>query len=169
MAEWSVRAEKIEASASEGLRAAFDELYLPLLRLCTLLAGEQHTAEDIVQETFVRVAPRIETLRPEETPAYVRKVAMNLWKNHRRRLALERRPHPRAPGPQTRSTRGVDDALWHYVLGLPERQRACLVLRYYEDLSEREVAKTLGVSVGTVKSQTSRALGKLRKAVTDEA
>ena len=70
--------------------------------------------------------------------------------------------HSRFSGTDRRS----DYGLWTEIVALPLRQRACLVLRYYEDLSEIEVATLLGCSVGTVKSQTSRALTKLRKAVT---
>ena len=163
-----MRAGAVEASASERLRAAFDELYLPLLRLCALLTGARESAEDIVQEAFVRVAARIEKVPPDETAAYLRRVVVNLWKNHRRRLALERRPYPRAPEMPSPSP-NVDDAMWQQIRRLPERQRACVVLRFYEDLSERDVAEILHVSVGTVKSQTSRALAKLREELGDEA
>ena len=125
-------------------------------------------AEDMVQEAFSQVAPRIEALAPEDVAPYLRRVVINVWKNQRRRLSLERRPHAHFAEPAPPSLE-IDDAIWQRVLRLPSRQRACIVLRYYEDLPEREVARLLRVTIGTVKSQTSRALAKLRKEFGDEA
>jgi len=99
----------------------------------------------------------------------VRRIAVNVWKNRNRRFRVELRARglvrlPRDGGPSAEER----DAVWDAIRRLPSRQRACLVLRYYEDLSERETAGVLGCSVGTVKSQTSRALARLRKEFTDE-
>lgn len=158
-----------ELSIEEPLRAAFEENYLSLLRLCTLLTGRAEAAEDVVQESFVRVAARIASVPQGLVGTYLRKTAVNVWRNRLRRLAVERRYRPFGTDPPFAQAQ-IDEreAMWKRVMQLPERQRACLVLRYYEDLSEREVAETLGVSPGTVKSQTSRALDKLRKGFRDE-
>lgn len=144
---------------------------MPLLRLCVLLSGDRQVAEDIVQDAFVRVAPRIGEVHTEHMASYLRTVAVNLWKNRLRSLARERRARDRSAMDPVTDPIGREEgaALWAAVLRLPKRQRACLVLRYYEDLPEREVASVLGCSIGTVKSQTSRALARLRKEFEGEA
>ena len=149
----------------EALRAAYEEHYVPLLRLCVLLSRDRHVAEDIVQDVFVKVAPRLDKIPAEHMAAYLRKVAVNLWRNRLRSLIRERRARDRSGIDPVMEPIGREDraALRSAVLRLPKRQRACLILRYYEDLPEREVASLLGCSIGTVKSQTSRALARLRK------
>jgi RNA polymerase sigma factor (sigma-70 family) len=109
---------------------------------------------------------KIASLETDEVGPYLRRVAINVWRSHLRRLAVEIRARALEGGGEARDAPDVeqrDDALWQAVCGLPDRQRACVVLRYYEDLSERDIAELLGCSVGTVKSHTSRALAKLRK------
>ena len=150
----------------EGLRRAFEEHHTRLFRLCLLLSGHRELAEDIAQDAFIRAAARLETLPPPEVGPYLRTTAVNLWRNRMRRRVLERRTLWRFVGRTTDPPDAVVDErerLWPAVLRLPVRQRACVVLRYYEDLSERETAGILGCSVGTVKSQTSRALARLRQ------
>lgn len=150
----------------EAMRDAFQRHYLCLLKLSIALSGRQEVAEDLVQEAFVRSAFRMTQLEPDEVGPYLRRVVVNLWKNRLRRLAVEarnvlpaRREAEPAPPFEER------DRLWRALMQLPSKQRACLVLRFYEDLPELEVASVLGCSVGTVKSQTSRGLAKLRKVV----
>jgi RNA polymerase sigma-70 factor (sigma-E family) len=152
----------------EPLRAAFEEHYAGVVRFCALLSGRRDVAEELAQEAFVRLAPKIDGLERAAVGPYVRRIAVNLWKNRLRRLALERR-HPDVTPPQPVAGPAFEDRdeLWGAVLRLPVRQRACLVLRYYEDLSEKDTAATLGCSIGTVKSTTSRALARLRKELTD--
>ena len=148
------------------MRQAFEAHYVPMLRLSTLLAGGSSNAEDIVQDVFVRSANHLPGLEPAEVGPYLRTGVVNAWRNERRRLGAEARKH-RAIAASTADPAVTSDyGLWTEIVALPPRQRACLVLRYYEDLPEIEVATLLGCSVGTVKSQTSRALTKLRKAVT---
>ena len=147
----------------EPLRAAFEEHYSRLVGLCFLLTGRRDMAEDVAQEAFVRLATRIHGLEPEAVGPYVRRIAVNLWKNRLRRMALEVRHRREAPPPGGRTAFEDRDELWTLVKGLPPRQRACVVLRYYEDLSEGDAAAALGCSIGTVKSQTSKALARLRK------
>jgi len=150
----------------EAMRVAFERHYLSLLKLSIALSGREETAEDLVQEAFVKSAFRMTQLEPDEVGPYLRRVVVNLWKNRLRRLAVEARnvlPAKREaePFPPLEER----DLIWKALMQLPIKQRACLVLRFYEDLPELEVADVLGCSVGTVKSQTSRGLAKLRKVV----
>jgi RNA polymerase sigma-70 factor (sigma-E family) len=138
-----------------------------LLRTAYLLAGDWATAEDLLQIALTKTylawkrLGRIDAIEP-----YTRKVLVNTatswW---RRRWHGER---PTEVLPETAITDGLEErlereALWRQVRDLPARQRAVLVLRFYEDQSEAETARLLGVSVGTVKSQCSRALASLRQ------
>jgi RNA polymerase sigma factor (sigma-70 family) len=99
---------------------------------------------------------------------YLRRAVANECRNRSRHREVERRVHPRLVEVQSSASTTAEDRdeMWTAILELPVRQRSCLVLRYYEDLSEREAAAVLGCSVGTVKSQTSRALGMLRRRFT---
>jgi RNA polymerase sigma-70 factor (sigma-E family) len=153
----------------EPLRAAFEEHYSGVVRFCVLLSGRRDVAEDLAQEAFVRLASKIGGLGPEAVGPYVRRSAVNLWKNRLRRLALERRHQTTAvePAASTSTTVEERDEVMAALRRLPVRQRACVVLRYYEDLSEKETAAALGCSAGTVKSQTSKALARLRRELTD--
>jgi RNA polymerase sigma-70 factor (sigma-E family) len=154
--------------AGEPLRAAFEEHYSGVVRFCALLSGRRELAEDLAQEAFVKLAPKIDRLDPEVVGPYVRRIAVNLWKNRLRRLALERRHRDEAARPPAELPPVEQrDELMAALRRLPVRQRACIVLRYYEDLSEKDTAATLGCSVGTVKSSTSRGLDRLRKELSD--
>jgi RNA polymerase sigma-70 factor (sigma-E family) len=165
-----MRKQGVDPAEHDRLRVAFESHYEALVRLCTGLCLRQDLAEDIVQEAFVRIAPRLHRVADEAIGAYLRTSVVNLWKNRLRRLAVERR-HASArreeslnPGPIVDQR----DLIWGLLRELPDRQRACVVLRFYEDLSEREVARTLGCSIGTVKSQTNRALRTLERELAHE-
>jgi RNA polymerase sigma-70 factor (sigma-E family) len=146
-----------------SLEAAYDAHYLALLRMAVLLTDDQAQAEDLVQEAFVKASARLEGLPRDEAKPYLRATILNLWRSRLRHLAVERRhagslQRPReAPGFEERL------AMWDAVAALPPRQRACLVLRFYEDLPVEQTAQLLGCSQGTVKSQTSRAIERLRQ------
>lgn len=143
-----------------------------LLRTAYLLVGDLGHAEDLVQQALLRTARRWRAARraPE---AYARTVVTNLAKDRWR--ALGRRPaeapleHDLLPARAERVERAEPvldrDVLVRAARRLPEGQRAVLVLRYFDDLSVEETAQVLGVSTGTVKSQTSRALAGLRAAL----
>jgi RNA polymerase sigma-70 factor (sigma-E family) len=153
------------AATSEALRIAFEQHYLHLLKLAVALSGRQESAEDLVQEAFVRAAPRIQFLDPDAIAPYLSKVVINLWRNRLRRLAVERRRVPAGPHAVEPEMVEDRDKIWTALKRLPKRQRACVVLRFYEDLSEAQVAEILDCSIGTVKSQTSRGLTRLRRIV----
>ena len=153
--------------AREALQKAYEAHRLPLLRLATLLVTEGQTAEDLVQDVFVRSASAVGALREDEVGPYLRRGVVNAWKNevrHRRTVALAELKLVRGRGHQGTSLEDRDE-IWMAIRRLPPRQRACLVLRYYEDLPDREVARLLGCRVGTVRSQSSRAIEKLRKVI----
>jgi RNA polymerase sigma-70 factor (sigma-E family) len=157
------------AVAQAEWRLAFEENYSSLLRFCSLIAGSG-SAEDLVQECFVRIAPHLTDMDPEAIPFYLRRTTVNLWKNRIRRTAIERRHRPSPPDVDRGETSSIEerDRLWRELIRLPVRQRACLVLRYYEDRSEKETADILGVTSGTVKVHCARALARLRKELADE-
>ena len=140
---------------------AFARARLPeLLRFGYALTGSHDLAADLVQDALVRTGMRWSRLRSVDPEGYVRRVMVNThisWWRKQRYEQLTASPPETGYEQQSR-----DDSLWLLLATLPPRQRAVLVLRYYEDLSEVQIASVLGCSVGTVKSQSARALGKLR-------
>ncbi|PUA83110.1 SigE family RNA polymerase sigma factor [Nocardioides currus] len=141
-----------------------------LLRTAFLLSGDHGHAEDMVQTALMRTARRWSTAR-REPDAYARRVVVNLAKD---RWRLRGRRLGEAPLEIDVAIPVDDDGvadreqLLAAARQLPAGQRAVLVLRYFDDLSVAETAAALGCSTGTVKSQTSRALDKLRAALTTE-
>lgn len=131
-----------------------------------LLCGDWHEAEDIAQTALVRLYLAWHRLdRERSLDAYVRRTVTRTFLNERRR-PWRRREQPTDSPPDTRADLpAVPEerlVLWAALAEVPRRQRAALVLRYWEDLSLEETAELLGCSVGTVKSQCSRGLGTLR-------
>lgn len=143
-----------------------------LYRTSFLLTGDRGHAEDLLQtamlKTYVAWGRVAQTVAPE---AYVRAILVNsLISDKRRRSVSSEIPRAQLPEVLVDSQESaVDDrsVLWTGVRNLPPRQRAVVVLRYYEDLSERQIAETLGCSVGTVKSQAYDALRTLRRSLTE--
>ena len=161
MATQDRRADK-DADFSAYMSARQPALY----RTAYLLAGDHAGAEDLLQNAFAKLYLSWDRIRDHEAiDGYVRRIMVNehnsLW-----RRAWKRREHTTDTMPETGTVDTYDDgtggALWSYISTLPPRQRSVIVLRYYEQLSEAEIADVLGISVGTVKSQASRALAGLR-------
>jgi RNA polymerase sigma-70 factor (sigma-E family) len=136
-----------------------------LLRFAFLLTGDRHRAEDLVQSTLAKVWPRWETVVARGIPdAYVRRVLLTTYLSWRRRPGFFEHPVEAVTDSPGTDVPDVDLRLVMIAaLGrLPRRQRATVVLRYFEDLTEAQTAEALGCSVGTVKSQTAKALTTLR-------
>ena len=138
-----------------------------LLRTAYLLTGSRADAEDLLQTALAKTYLAWDRIREREAlDGYVRRVMVNTQTSWWRRRRVDERPTDAlpeaAPGRDAAEDLVLHDALWTALAGLPARQRATVVLRYYEDLSEAETAQVLGISVGTVKSTTSRALTRLR-------
>ena len=136
-----------------------------LLRAAWLLTGDWAAAEDLVQTALVRAWPHWRRLTDEAAAeAYVRRVMLNSYLSARRRRWRGETPTaalPERPAPE--SDADLRGALVDAVRRLPRRQRAVVVLRFFDDLTEAQAASVLGCSVGTVKSQTSKALAGLRR------
>jgi len=138
-----------------------------LVRYATVLCGDAVEAEELVQSALVRVTLRWPFVRDKDDPgAYVKRAIVhaniNSWRRLRSRETLTDRLPER--GVADRSSSFADqDAVRRALAGLPPRQRAVLVLRYLDDMSEQEAANVLGCSVGTIKSQTHKGLTKLRE------
>ncbi len=161
------------AIRSQGDIAAFSDLVAArspaLLRTAYLVVGDHQLAQDLLQEALVKAYvawPRLRDVTKAE--AYVRRTIVTTAISWRRRRSFHERPVDAVPdtwdADQTERLATHDD-VWAQVGSLPPKQRAALVLRYYEDLSEADTAEVLGCSIGTVKSQVSEALGKLRERV----
>jgi len=137
-----------------------------LLRTAHLLTGEIGSAEDLLQIALLKTYRHWPRLTNREAPdAFVRRVMVTTqaswWRRRRVREDTAAVVPERAVADSTRAA-DVRDELWRALARLPVRMRAVLVLRYWEDLSEAETARVLGCSAGTVKSQASRGLARLR-------
>ena len=165
---------RVKAQAQHEKDAEF-EAYMAarqpsLLRTAYLISGDRHTAEDLVQTALAKLYLSWDRVHDRQMiDGYVRRIIVNehnsLWRRAWKKRELSTDTLPDHQAVTDRHDDGQRDALWEFVQTLPRRQRAVIVLRYYEDLSEAEIAETLGVSVGTVKSQASRALAAMRSRV----
>ena len=154
------------AEGEGGLEGLYRSHAPEALRLAYLLTGERPLAEDLVQDAFVKVLGRFHDLRNKDAFWwYLRRTIVNLAHSQFRRRRVERawferqRPNEVAP---TAEDLGERDRLQRALMSLRPEQRAAIVLRYYEDLSEADTAQALGVAVGTVKSMVSRGMDRLR-------
>lgn len=146
------------------LEAIYQGEYQSLVRLASILVDDRTACEEIVQDAFVRTLVAWDRLRdPAKGPEFLRSAVLNGSRSRLRHRGVVRR-HPALP-PDPRASH-EDDVLDHEAVirelrRLPERQRECIVLRYYLDLSEREIASTLGISGGSVKTHLHRGLAAL--------
>ena len=169
-----MEADAAVTSAGESrLEALYSTHVHGAIRLAYLMTGDEQQAQDIAQEAFAKIAARFQDLRnPEAFPAYLRSTVLNLSRGHLRRLRTQRDFLKRSASGEAETPR--DDAerrdeMWRALLRLPHRQRAALVLRYYEDLSEQQAADALQCSLPAVKSLVTRGLQALRAEVEGEA
>ena len=160
-----------EPSPRGDVAAAYATHHHRVLRLAYLLSGDRHVAEDLAADVFARLWAR-GCDDVDDVGAYLRRAAVNAANSRWRRLATQRTGLARwcsretvvvaDPSSAIADDLARSDALWQALAALPPRQRTVLVLRYYEDLSEAEIAETLGVGRGTVKSSAARGLARLR-------
>lgn len=151
----------------------FTEQARSLVRLAGLFCDDGNAAEDLVQEAFIRLHRTAHTIKDRaKAPAFLRSIVINLARDHNRRglMSLRHRsasPDARtSPGSEDRTIEGEDNrAMLEAIRQLPDRQRVCLVLRYYMELSESETAETLGISKSSVKTHCRRGLTALEAAL----
>ena len=171
-----------EPACAEGIPLVVDEIaelharhYVNLVRLAVALIDRQESAEEVVQDAFLATIRRWDELRdPSAAEAYLRRAVVNGSRDRlrarrvRRAIKIPAPDHMRSPEDEVlllEEHRALIDAL----RTLPRRQREVLVLRYFGDLSERETAGAVGISVGGVKSSAHRGMAALRRALDDAA
>lgn len=145
-----------------------------LVRFARLIAGDDQLAEDLCQEVLARAYLRWHKIgRTDQPDLYLRRMVVNARASWWRRRSNRERPADVAAVESGRATSGPEaetaerDALWRRVLRLPDRQRAVIVLRYYEDLDDAAIARILDCSAVTVRTHAMRALGTLRSEPND--
>lgn len=164
-------AEDVTAAGTtvDHLTETYRAHYRSLLGLAALLLDDTASCEDVVQEAFIRVHSARKRVRdPEKTLAYLRQTVVNLSRSALRRrilgLKLLSKPMPDMASAEEGAYDQLErDSLIKAMKGLQRRQREVLVLRYWSDLSEADIADALGISRGTVKSTASRGLEALSK------
>ncbi len=141
-----------------------------LLRTARSLTSNPSDAEDLLQTALTKTYVAWDRIEDHGAlDGYVRRALLNTrtsqWRKRKvDEFACDELPEPQAvPAQDPAESQALHDTMWRAIVKLPARQRAMVVLRYYEDLSEAQTAEVLGVSIGTVKSAVSRALGKLRE------
>ena len=157
-----------ERAADEAVKVLYQAHYAALVRLATLLVGDRATAEDVVQDCFIAMHRAWWRLRDTGSALpYLRRAVINKCRSVLRHRAVADRHHP-LPAPQLPSAEESALAVVQRssvlaaLRALPARQREVVVLRYYADLSEAQIAAAMGISRGAVKAHASRAKDSLR-------
>lgn len=160
----------LSADEDADFSAYAAQAWAGLYRRAFLLSGQHADAEDLAQQTLIRARRHwSKVVRAGSPDAYVTRILTNVYLSSRRRARVGREVLRAVPEAASESTPSpILGELWPHLLGLPPRQRAVVVLRFYEDLAERDVAEMLGISVGAVKSTTHKALAHLRVALGKE-
>jgi len=166
-------AEEAVIDADTALEQLYAAHYAGLVRLAVLLLRDQALAEDVVQDSFVAMHRRWDRVDAGKAPAYLRQTVVNRSRSALRHRAVAARHRPdRLPDGAPADEAVLRDERRARVLdalaGLPTRQREVLVLRYYLDLPEADIASTLGISRGAVKTHASRGAAALRRTLTTE-
>ncbi len=167
----AVPAQAQRWTADEAVTRLFASHYRQLVRLAALLVADRSLAEEVVQDAYVRLHQRWRTLRePDRALGYLRTSVINGARSALRRRAVARRyaatlvALPDMPSAETSTLDAYEQAVVIAALRrLPSRQREALVLRYYADLSEADIAEAMGISRGAVKSHAARGLAALRQ------
>jgi RNA polymerase sigma factor (sigma-70 family) len=157
--------------ADARFREAFETHRVAVFRLAVMLTSDRSVAEEVAAEVFARVLPRFRRGDVQDVLPYLRRAVVNEITSRRRRHGHEQRAlarvHAAVPPGEPVDRVELREPLMAALVRLPVRQRVVVVLRYHDDQSAAEVARTLGTSVGTVKTHASRGLEQLRRALED--
>lgn len=157
-----------QLDADAALTELYTAHYRQLVRLAAMLLDDVGLSEEVVQDAYVKMHAAWGRIRePAAAEAYLRTAVINLARSRmRRRLVAAKhapKPMPDAPSAEYGALEALErDRVIRALNGLPTRQRECLVLRYYADLSEAQIAQAMGISTGAVKSHASRGMAALR-------
>lgn len=167
------RDEPAYTDAEEALTELYTEHYRSLVRLAATLLDDPSVSEEVVQDAYVKMYGAWRRIRePAAAIGYLRTTVLNLARSRMRRRLVARKHAPRqlpdAPSAETGAMESLEhDHVLSVLRTLPARQREVLALRYYSELSEAEIADTLGISRGSVKTHASRGLAALRNQLGD--
>jgi RNA polymerase sigma-70 factor (sigma-E family) len=159
-----------DARRDREIAELFEHHYARMCRLAFVILGDRSAAEEIVMEALLRTYAGWGRVRDRERVGlYLKRAVVNLCRSRMRRAAVEarvnaliqHRDEARGVSSEQEERRLTSMTIWDAVRALPERQRACVVLRYYGDLAEAEIAEVMDCSIGTVKSQLSKGRAKL--------
>lgn len=159
----------VPSDREAAVRALYEERHAELVRFATFITGDVHSAEDVSQEAFMRVYDAWDRLEhPDQAVAYLRATIINLSRGrHRRRVVAERNQPLRlvaVPSAEDDAMGRVGrSAVLQAVSSLPERQRACVVMRHWLRMTEGEIAATLDVSIGSVRTHNKRGIASLQR------
>ena len=158
---------RLETAAEDPLATLFHDHYGGLVRLVSGLLDDNESCEEVVQDAFAAMANGSARPEPGKEAAYLRSAALNGARSQlRKRRVRRRQPAPALqlvnPAEHDAVIRVENQEILHVVRELPDRQREVLLLRYQADLSESEIAETLGISAGSVKTHASRGLAAVR-------
>ncbi|HMJ77634.1 MAG TPA: sigma-70 family RNA polymerase sigma factor [Iamia sp.] len=167
----SVPATTVTAEPLPDLAALFAQHHQRLLRIAFLLSGDDRLAEDLVSDAFAKAYRHLARGRVADPGAYLRRAVVNGWKRQigRRIRDRERARHLRVGwDPAFEDTSAERERILSALATLPARQRAVVVLRFLDDLSEAETAAVLGIAPGSVKTHSHRALARLRTTLEED-
>ncbi len=160
--------EAIASTAPYTLPALYDQHYRSMVKLASMYVDDRETAEEVVQDAFVKLLAGNYHIEPGREAPYLRKMVLNGSRSLLRKRRVRRLHTPDDPGlvaaaEETGVARSERERILQAVRRLPEKQAAVIILRYYLDLSEADIAETLGIARGSVKSHAHRGLAKLEK------
>ncbi len=161
-----------EVDLGDQLRTLYVQHYRPLVKLASFYVDDVGSCEEVVQDAFVKLLTGKRVTKPGTEAAYLRSAVLNNARSalRKRRVRREKKPPAAAPVPSPEPAAldlVIRDEIMAALRTLPERQAHVLVLRYYLDLSEADIAETLGMAPGTVKSHAHRGLQRLASVMED--